>query len=78
MESQINKKSKGKNCFQSGKKYQHNIFEKLCNIEINGNKYKIEEVEGAKSGSDIVLSIGDLKIGFEIKNKGAFEGGTKK
>ena len=67
------KVSRGKNCFSSGKSYQHHIYETLSSMT-----NKVIEVDGAKSGPDIVLHIKDLCIGWEVKNKGGFEGGSAK
>ncbi len=74
----ILRKSRGKNCFKSGIQYQHSIYEKLKHITLNNEPCLVEEVKGAKDGPDIVLYHKDLKIGFEIKRKTAFEGGSKK
>jgi hypothetical protein len=67
------KVSRGKNCFSSGKSYQHHIYETLSSMT-----NKVIEVEGAKSGPDIVLYVKDQCIGLEVKNKGGFEGGSAK
>ena len=74
----ILRKSRGKNCFKSGIQYQHSIYEKLKHITINHEPCTVEEVKGAKDGPDIILHHNDLRIGFEIKRKTAFEGGSKK
>lgn len=63
-------------CFESGKTYQTLIYQQLCNLF--GDYCIIKEVEGAKSGSDICLITQLHTIGIECKNKGAFEGGSKK
>jgi hypothetical protein len=65
--------SRGKNCFSSGKAYQHHIYETLSSMT-----NKVIEVDGAKSGPDIVLYVKDQCIGLEVKNKGGFEGGSAK
>jgi hypothetical protein len=65
--------SRGKNCFSSGKSYQHHIYETLSSMT-----NKVIEVDGAKSGPDIVLYVKDQCIGLEVKNKGGFEGGSAK
>lgn len=71
--------SRGKRCFQSGKSYQTKICEKLQKLSINGAKCNVREVIGANSGADItIMGISNQDIGFEIKNKGAFEGGSSK
>jgi hypothetical protein len=70
------KVSRGKNCFSSGKSYQHHIYETLSSMI--GHPHHVEEVDGAKSGPDIVLHMKDLCIGWEVKNKGGFEGGSAK
>lgn len=64
------------NCFQSGKTYQTFIYERLSDLfeTLIPHHCIIKEVEGAKSGPDIRLN----NIGIECKNKGAFEGGSKK
>jgi hypothetical protein len=72
------KVSHGKNCFSSGKAYQHHIYETLSKMSTNGHPHQVEEVDGAKSGPDIVLRIKDQCIGLEVKNKGGFEGGSAK
>lgn len=74
----ILRKSRGKNCFKSGIEYQHSICEKLKQIQFNNESYIVEEVKGAKDGPDIILHHRDLQIGFEVKRKAAFEGGSKK
>jgi hypothetical protein len=52
---------------------------KLKTISIGEQSYHIEEVEGAKSGPDIRIHIPSCdNIGIEVKNKGAFEGGSAK
>jgi hypothetical protein len=68
------KVSRGKNCFSSGKAYQHHIYETLSSITMG----RVIEVDGAKSGPDIVLYVKDQYIGLEVKNKGGFEGGSAK
>ena len=70
-------KSRGKNCFSSGKSYQHHIYETLSRVTM-GHPHKVIEVDGAKSGPDIVLRINDQCVGWEVKNKGGFEGGSAK
>ena len=70
-------KSRGKNCFSSGKSYQHHIYEMLSRVTM-GHPYKVIEVDGAKSGPDIVMNVNDQCIGWEVKNKGGFEGGSAK
>ena len=74
-----NNMSRGKNSFKNGKAYQSQIALKLNTVIINDLYYKVEEVSGAKSGPDIIIKgtpHGD--IGFEIKTRGAFEGGSSK
>jgi hypothetical protein len=71
------KVSHGKNCFSSGKAYQHHIYETLSRMSM-GHPHQVEEVDGAKSGPDIVLRIKEQCIGWEVKNKGGFEGGSAK
>jgi hypothetical protein len=71
------KVSRGKNCFSSGKSYQHHIYEMLSSMTM-GHPHKVFEVDGAKSGPDIVLHVKDQCIGLEVKNKGGFEGGSAK
>lgn len=68
------KVSRGKNCFSSGKSYQHHIYETLSSMTMG----RAIEVDGAKSGPDIVLHIKDQCVGLEVKNKGGFEGGSAK
>ena len=70
------KVSRGKNCFSSGKSYQHHIYETLSSMI--GHPHHVKEVDGAKSGPDIVLYVKDQHIGLEVKNKGGFEGGSAK
>ena len=70
-------KSRGKNCFSSGKAYQHHIYETLSRATME-HPHKVIEVDGAKSGPDILLHVKDLCIGWEVKNKGGFEGGSAK
>lgn len=70
--------SRGGNCFRSGKEYQHSISEILSSRTICGQPIIVEEVEGAKSGPDIVVQYQEQRIGWEVKNKGAFEGGSQK
>lgn len=67
-------------CFQSGKTYQTLIYQRLCNLfgKLTPDYCIIKEVEGAKSGPDIRLISQLYNIGIECKNKGAFEGGSKK
>jgi hypothetical protein len=73
------KKTRGKNSFKNGQTYQHSIARKLEKICINEKKITVNEVNGAKSGPDINLYIENgLIIGIEVKNKGAFEGGSVK
>jgi hypothetical protein len=70
-------KSRGKNCFSSGKAYQHHIYETLSRATME-HPHKVIEVDGAKSGPDILLHVKDLCVGWEVKNKGGFEGGSAK
>lgn len=70
------KVSRGKNCFSSGKSYQHHIYETLSSMTCQ--PHHVVEVDGAKSGPDIVLHVKDQCIGLEVKNKGGFEGGSAK
>jgi hypothetical protein len=69
---------KSSTSFKSGKLYQDRIFNILTTIQINSKQGIVSQVDGAKSGPDIVYDIDGKKIGFEIKNKGAFEGGSCK
>lgn len=69
---------RGNKCFHSGKKYQNIIYQKMRLLEMNGNNFEVIEVQGAKAGSDIQLIHTKGIIGFEVKTKGAFEGGSKK
>jgi len=72
-------KSRGKNCFKNGKQYQHLVALLMSKIRIDDTCYPVEEVSGSKSGSDILMDIPPYgKIGIEVKNKGAFEGGSIK
>lgn len=74
----MEKKSRGQNCFISGKKYQTSICEILNTLEDkDGVKYRAIEVEGAKAGADITL-VSHSNIGLETKDEGAFEGGCVK
>jgi hypothetical protein len=70
-------KSRGKNCFASGKQYQTHICETINNTEINGIQCAAKEVDGAKAGADINLT-SHSNIGIETKKAGAFEGGCIK
>jgi len=74
----VEKVSRGKNSFASGKTYQHAIFLTLSKILLTGIKYVAEEVQGAKAGPDILVKLPTGAVGFECKNKGAFEGGGVK
>lgn len=68
-------RSRGKACFKQGKIYQQKIVEKLKHLY----EYDIQEVEGAKSGPDIIIkNTSKGNIGIEVKNKGVFEGGSAK
>ena len=66
------------NSFKSGKSYQHKIYLKLNYLFGNVDECLVEEVKGAMAGSDVCLRYEGSTIGFECKNKGAFEGGSKK
>jgi hypothetical protein len=64
--------------FKSGQKYEEKIYNILLDLLYENNEFKINKLETSKSNSDIMLIINDKKIGIEIKNLGAFEGGCKK
>lgn len=72
------KKSRGKNCLKNGLIYQGSIYNKLKNKSINDNPVEIEQVEKSDAGPDIVIKYENLKIGVEVKNRRAFEGGSRK
>jgi hypothetical protein len=64
--------------FKEGKAYQHNIAQKMSKMRFDNKCYSVEEVEGAKSGADICIVREHDRIGVEIKDNGAFEGGSIK
>lgn len=74
----ISPKPRGKNSFKSGNAYEQKIHNILSNILINNQRYSIQPIAGSKSGSDIKITGSKGCIGFEVKTKGAFEGGCKK
>ena len=65
--------SRGASSFKSGKAYQSTICQRINSIGV-----KTVEVEGAKSGADIIVFINGQPIGIETKKKRAFEGGSCK
>ena len=74
-----NKKSRGANSFKNGKAYQHSTAEMLTKTSIDGKLCTVKEVSGSESGPDIIVEAticGD--IGIEVKDEGAFEGGSSK
>jgi len=70
--------SRGKTSFKNGIRYQHEIARKINNIYLRGEIYPVEEVDGAEAGSDIRWYTPVGVIGIEVKNAGAFEGGSSK
>lgn len=64
--------------FKEGQLYQHALTQKMVRMRFHTKCYPVQEVEGAKSGPDITLVRETDTVGFEIKNKGAFEGGSIK
>lgn len=77
-EKQKTNKSRGKNCLKNGLIYQDKIYNKLKNKLINGVPIELVQVEKSNSGPDLVIKYGNEKIGVEVKNKKAFEGGSRK
>ena len=78
-----NKKSKqpkkySGNSFKSGNEYERKIHKILSHIKINNTALELTPIAGSKQGSDIIMKGNQGPIGFEVKNKGAFEGGSKK
>jgi hypothetical protein len=69
----MNTTSRGSSSFKSGKTYQSNICQR-----INSTGVKAVEVQGAKSGADIIVFINGQTVGIETKKKRAFEGGSCK
>ena len=70
--------SKGKNCLKNGVKYETACFEMLNSLMYDTFPIRAQKTAGSKNEVDIVCTTGDKSFGLEIKNKGAFEGGSKK
>lgn len=75
----MKERSRGANSFKTGNLYERKIHTILSNITIEGESFSIRgDSAGAKAGSDIILETSARAIGFEVKDAGAFEGGSKK
>jgi len=70
--------SKGKNCLKNGVKYETQCFEMLNRLFYDSFPIQAQKTAGSKNEVDIVCKAGEQTFGIEIKNKGAFEGGSKK
>ena len=70
--------SRGKNCLKNGVKYETTCFDVLNRLVYNNFPIQAHKTAGSKNEVDIVCTAGEQVFGIEIKNKGAFEGGSKK
>jgi hypothetical protein len=70
--------SRGKNCLLNGIKYETQCFEMLNRLWYQNFPVQAQKTAGSKNEVDIVCTAGNQRFGIEIKNKGAFEGGSKK
>jgi len=70
--------SRGKNCLRNGVKYETSCFDVLNRRVYNNLPIQAHKTAGSKNEVDIVCTAGEQVFGIEIKNKGAFEGGSKK
>ncbi len=62
--------------FENGSKYEKKVFDRLVS---SYPKIIVDAPAGASSRCDIAVTLEDgTKINFEIKNRGAFEGGSVK
>ena len=70
--------SKGKNCLKNGMKYELKNFNSLGKLAYLGYPIIASATAGASNTVDINCTAGPYTFGIEVKNKGAFEGGSKK
>lgn len=70
--------SRGKNCLKNGIKYETQCFDILNRLWYGNNLIQAQKTAGSKNEVDIICKAGEQTFGVEIKNKGAFEGGSKK
>jgi hypothetical protein len=70
--------SRGKNCLKNGVQYEKTCLDVLNRLLYNNIPIKANNTAGSKNEVDIVCTVGEQVFGVEIKNKGAFEGGSKK
>jgi hypothetical protein len=70
--------SRGKHCLLNGSKYESQCFQTLNRLAYNNLPIKAHPPAGSKNEVDIVCTVGETVFGIETKNKGAFEGGSKK
>jgi hypothetical protein len=71
-------KSRGRNCLKSGAAYEEQCHNTLKNLIIHGEVPQVADIATSKKGTDISITLSGKIIGFEAKNKNAFEGGSKK
>ncbi len=73
------KPNRGQLCFAKGHAYETKCAEILRNTIICGEKPTVLKTAGSEEGPDIPIDLPSFgRICFEAKDKGAFEGGTKK
>jgi hypothetical protein len=71
--------SRGKNSFRNGQKYQNHIVKSLQKCSLDGVRCEVAQVRGADAGPDATWkNTRNGDVGVEIKNEGAFEGGSVK
>jgi hypothetical protein len=65
------------NPFRNGMVYQQQVCDRLNMMFIRDARYTVRVVRGAEAGPDVIIEC-KPEIGVEAKNRGAFEGGSKK
>ena len=67
--------SRGKHSLKSGLVWESRCSERLKQLRYRMQHIVVHSTAGATSGQDIQTTIGKQNVGWEAKNKGAFEGG---
>jgi len=72
---QVNRMSRGSISLRSGVAWEKLCSEKMKQLLYNGCAISVGSTAGGGRGQDIPTLISNMQIGWEAKNKGAFEGG---
>ena len=69
------RKSRGGNSLHSGTAWEELCAKRLSNLQFQGSRVNVGKIASGTHGQDIPSTISGNLVGWEAKNKGAFEGG---